>query len=179
MDIAVMPENGVGKFNIPLSELRQSCLTALDSVKNGRTLLDNADMSASYATNVSLRGISKNRDRFWQLFQNGLMHFRMVLSSKLNYDEFARQLSGFFDLANAIYTQDIFKVNKLHCQLTVFNSMDMLLVVPGARSAEPAICRIDPIKIEYSANTAEYSAEITRKLMNELSVRFNAPAVNN
>ena len=33
MDIAVMPENGVGKFNIPLSELRQNCLTALDRVK--------------------------------------------------------------------------------------------------------------------------------------------------
>ena len=179
LDIAIVPTESNSAFPASLSDLRDACHKAIAGLEQKEQLLNNTDMLASYATNVSLRGINKNRDRFWQFFQNGLMHFRAVLPNKLDYEDFSLQLAGFFDLANAIYRQKIFNVKKLQCQLTILNSLDMQLIMPGTRSGQMAVCRIDHIKINAEADLSESSANFTNKIMNELSVRFNAPPVEN
>ncbi|MBE6380626.1 MAG: ATP-binding protein [Lentisphaerae bacterium] len=178
LDIAIMPEQTSGQPpTVPLSELRTAVWNALQSIDHPETWLDNADLEASYATNVSLRGISKQRDRFWQLFQNKLMHFRCVLPDKLEYKAFAGQLSDFFELVRAIYTQKLFACRGINCQLTIEHSNNMQLIMPENLPEKPGICRIDQIRI---LNGIELStlqkdpALVSEQILKELTVRFNA-----
>ena len=181
LDIAVIPEQNNGVLSVPLTDLSNACHQAVTRLAHGEQLLNNTDMDASYVTNVSLRGINKTRDRFWQFFQNGLMHFRAVLPEKINYRDFAEQLTSFFALVNAVYTQKIFNTTQLHCQIRIIHSLNMQLLMPENAAVAPAICRIDEIKINEIANLDQQeiaTGKFIDKIMNELSVRFNTVPAN-
>ena len=174
LDIAVMPENESGNItNVALPELRTAAQTALQTVSCTETLLNNADLDASYATNVSLRGISKQRDRFWQMFQNGLMHYRCILPKQIDHHDFSNQIRNFFELVRALYMQKCFNAQALNCLLTIEHSNGMQLIT----TEKTGTCRIDIIRIN-AAFTIESLAKdpdlMASTMLNELTVRFNA-----
>ena len=176
LDMAFMPVSAAPAPAVPLSEIRRAAENALN-INRSQLTVSADDIDASYATNVSLRGISKNRKRFWQLFQNGLLHFRFVLSRELDALEFERRLSALLAFAAEFY-----KSESLHCEdyllrLTIVHSRNMPLILPE-KSGKSPVCRIDEIKIEekINLNAAQSSKKPVEKLMAELRVRFNAPA---
>ena len=135
------------------------------------------DIDASYATNVSLRGISKNRDRFWQLFQNGLLHFRFVLPRQLDGIEFERRLGALLAFASDFYKAESLNCRSFILRLTIVHSRNMPLILPE-NSGKTPVCRIDEVKIEEKINLSAISSPgaAVEKLMAELRVRFNVPA---
>ena len=175
LDIAFMPENSTPAPSVPLSEIRSAAENALNVNRSQLTVSAN-DIDASYATNVSLRGISKNRDRFWQLFQNGLLHFRFVLPRELNGIDLERRLSALLAFAGEFYSAEVLKCENFILRLTIVHSSNMPLILPENSKKTP-VCRIDEVKIEEKINTktAKCSSKPVEKLMTELRVRFNAP----
>ena len=140
-------------------------------------MVDSDDMDASYATNVSLRGISRERDRFWQIFQNGLLHFRFVLPDKLIYAELERHLNNMLLFAGKFFAAPVLNCSELYLRLTIENSCNMPLILPENTTPLP-VCRIDEVQIEEKITVPEIdsSGEFVQKLLDELRVRFNAPA---
>ena len=177
MDLAIVPLNGVADLRVPLAALRRTAGEALSGCA-GRFVVDSDDMDASYATNVSLRGISKERDRFWQIFQNGLLHFRFVLPDKLIYTDVERHLNNMLLFAGKFYAAPVLNCSELYLRLTIENSCDMPLILPENPTPLP-VCRIDEVQIEEKITVPEIdsSGEFVHKLLDELRVRFNAPPV--
>lgn len=177
LDIAIMPHPAEPE-NISLTEVKISADEALKNLQrdNNDFVFPPADMLASYATNVSLRGIDQNRKYFWQLFQNGLLHLRFVLPKKIEYDSFARQLETILLFAGYFYKSTPFAATAAALKLTVANSGNLPMNIPG--NAE-AICRIDEIIIEEKFNTNDFTTpkQPAQKLLRELLIRFNAPAI--
>ena len=177
LDMAFMPVSVSPAPAIPLSEIRRAAEHALN-INRSQLTVSADDMDASYATNVSLRGISKNRDRFWQLFQNGLLHFRFVLPRELNGIELERRLSALLAFAGEFYNTEVLNCENFILRLTIVHSSNMPLILPENSNKRP-VCRIDEVKIEEKINTrtAKSSQSPVEKLMAELRVRFNAPAL--
>ena len=176
LDLAFIPLGKSTAPAVPLSEIRRIAENALN-VNRGKLAVNADDMDASYATNVSLRGISKDRDRFWQLFQNGLLHFRFVLPQELDCIEIERRLSALLAFAGEFYTSEVLKSKDFLLRLTIVHSHNMPLILPE-KSEKTPVCRIDEVKIEEKINVkaAQTSNKPVEKLMAELRVRFNAPA---
>ena len=176
LDIAIMPQPAE-PVNISLTELKYSANDALKNLQraNSDFVVPAADMLASYATNVSLRGIAQNRKCFWQLFQNGLLHLRFVLPEQLEYAAFASQLETILLFVGYFYSSTPFAGTPAALKITVANSSNLPMNIPDNA---PAICRIDEIIIEEKFNTDDFTAprQPAQKLLRELLVRFNAPA---
>ncbi len=180
LDIAFMPGNDTGKLYIPMTDLRKACQQALTNAEHGDFFLNSTDTQASYATNVSMRGISKSRDRFWQLFQNGLMHFRCVLPHRLEFCNFSEQLTLLMELAGAFYQQKIFNTQELHCRLVIEHSNDMVMDITSANEKKTSVCRIDSINLDgiIEIDTLIKQPQLpVKNIMEELLVRFNAPSL--
>ena len=176
LDLAFMPQYNTPAPAVPLSEIRRAAENALN-VNRGKLMVNADDMDASYATNVSLRGISKDRDRFWQLFQSGLLHFRVVLPQELDSTEFERRLSALLAFAGEFYDSDVLNCQDFILRLTIVHSHNMPLILPEKTGKTP-VCRIDKIKIEekFNVKAVKSTNEAVKKLMAELCVRFNVPA---
>ena len=180
LDIAFMPVVRNESKLITLSELRNAAASALQQTDTQarEQFFNTADLTASYATNVSLRGMNKERSRFWQLFQNGLLHFRCVLSEPLTYENLRRQLLELLLPVNTYYTEISGANQELFMQLLIENSNGLQLSMPHKQTG---CCRIDKVVIARNitaagADTAAFE-QLTQKLMDELLVRFNAPAI--
>ena len=143
-------------------------------------ILDPDDVAGSYATNVSLRGMNKARDKFWQLFQSGLLHFRLALDNSLSYDVLSGKLAAVAAFAGNFYSQLPYKVTHLAVQLTIVHSENMQLLLPE-KSNTPAVCRIDEVQIreKFALSQIQTDSQIPlKKLLNEIKVRFNAPEIS-
>ena len=183
LDIAFMPVNATQ--NAALSAIQQAARTAVQSWDQCVTseVITSVDMLASYATNVSLRGMDKNRTRFWQLFNNGLSHFRLALNNKnIAYDHIAGYLTELLTFAAGFYRTGLFGGGDLLFQLTLFNSMECQLLLPEniEQHSKPAVCRIEEIVIRQTVAEKILAGDIkpvAESFMNELSVRFNASVI--
>lgn len=181
LDVAIMPE--IIQNNITLAKIRQAADTAVLAMdkKIAGEFMSSCDMSGSYATNVSLRGMNKSRTRFWQLFSNGLIHFRRTLPSHIEYDMLATSLSNLLTFAINFYRSGVFSGDSIYLQLTLQNSMNTTLKFSGEKRTDyPAVCRINPIhfceKIP-SELPPPAIQQFVKHLMDEISVRFNAPVI--
>ncbi len=180
LDIAFMPAKVSG--NITLSKLRQAAeiaAGAMDENITGKFMIA-ADMNSSYATNVSLRGMDKMRTRFWQIFNNGLSHFRRTLPVTVEYSVLEEYLNNLLTFAVNFYRSDIFAGSGMQLHLSLLHSMDTELVrrQTADKNFSPAVCRIDEINIiECIPENVKNCdiPQIVKHLMDELSVRFNAP----
>ena len=177
LDIAFMPD--VPPRTATLSSIQQAARLAAQGLdQHISDFISSADMQASYATNVSLRGMDKARTRFWQLFNNGLSHFRLVLKKNISYSDIAGHLTLILAFAGIFYGSEVFEKSNIMLQLTLFNSMDCQLAMPETESTTaPAVCRIEEIVIKDTfspAAIANSTAATVKHLMNELSIRFNA-----
>ena len=177
LDLAVMPAPAV---RIALPVLRQAAVRAFSQLDSSlqQIILGAADMQASYATNVSLRGMNKDRSRFWQLFQNGLLHVRCVLPNPLEYPGLERQIKFFLQLIGNFYGALELPTPKFNLQLSIENSRELALL-PDAHSSPscPAVCHIDHINIVQQfalSSIQEHIRATAAALMDELTVRFNA-----
>ena len=181
LDLAVMPILPAAAPVIALSELRAAAEKAVDSMHNTNGyILDPDDVAGSYATNVSLRGMNKARDKFWQLFQSGLLHFRLALDNSLSYDVLSGKLAAVAAFAGNFYSQLPYKVTHLAVQLTIVHSENMQLLLPE-KSNTPAVCRIDEVQIreKFALSQIQTDSQIPlKKLLNEIKVRFNAPEIS-
>ena len=142
--------------------------------------ITSTDMLSSYATNVSLRGMDKNRTRFWQLFNNGLVHFRRALSNRIQYSVLENYLSNLITFAANYYQKEFFPNGNIQLNLTLLNSMDTVLLLPAPNESQ-AVCRIEKIFItkELPENlSCDDIQPIVKNLMDEFSVRFNAPIIS-
>ena len=179
LDIALMPE--VPGSRITISELRQAAENAAPVINAPETgeLVNPADMFSSYATNVSLRGMDQHRTRFWQLFNNTLCHFRRALPQRIEYSVLEAYLTNLMTFAINFYRTGLEIKSNISFNLSLFNSMNTELVLPAtpAPNREPAICRIEEIVVKENITAATVSdiPQIVQHLMNEISVRFNAP----
>ncbi len=179
LDIALYKAAPSG--NIPLSKIRQAAESAACSMDKSITseFITSTDMLSSYATNVSLRGMDKNRTRFWQLFNNGLVHFRRALSNRIQYSVLENYLSNLITFAANYYQKDFFPSGNIQLNLTLLNSMDTVLLMPAPNESQ-AVCRIEKIFIakELPENLSIDDIQpIVKNLMDEFSVRFNAPII--
>ena len=179
LDIALMPE--VPGSRITISELRQAAENAAPVINAPETgeLVNPADMFSSYATNVSLRGMDQHRTRFWQLFNNTLCHFRRALPQRIEYSVLEAYLTNLMTFAINFYRTGLEIKSNISFNLSLFNSMNTELVLPAtpAQDRNPAICRIEEIVVKENITAATVSdiPQIVQHLMNEISVRFNAP----
>ena len=109
---------------ISIEALRAAALQAVKvlPLPDQEKIFNTVDMLESYATNVSLRGISKQRDRFWQIFKSGLLHLRSVLPIKTDEKLLKKQLDQLLRLLAAFYSNDCFNCRSLTLQLTVEKS---------------------------------------------------------
>ena len=179
LDIAFMPVNVTQC--VTLSNIQQAAQKAAQSLDQriSKEFITSADMLNSYATNVSLRGMDKHRTRFWQLFNNGLCHFRLALSRDIAYSHIAGYLTNILTFATNFYQTEIFGRNDLILQLTLFNSMECKLIFPENNKLHtpPAVCRIEEVIIRETLPENKLANDIkntVKNLMDELSVRFNA-----
>ena len=179
LDIALMPE--VPGSRITISELRQAAENAAPVINAPETgeLVNPADMFSSYATNVSLRGMDQHRTRFWQLFNNTLCHFRRALPQRIEYSVLEAYLTNLMTFAINFYRTGLEIKSNISFNLSLFNSMNTELVLKAtpAQDRNPAICRIEEIVVKENITAATVSdiPQIVQHLMNEISVRFNAP----
>ena len=175
MDLAIVPLKSSSELRVPLAALRRTAEEALDGC-SGKFVVDSDDIDASYATNVSLRGISKERDRFWQIFQNGLLHFRFVLPDKLVYADVERHLRAMLMFAGKFYASPVLDCRELYLRLTIEHSSNMPLLLPENTTPVP-VCRIDEVQIGEKITVAEIDSSdgFVQKLLDELRVRFNVP----
>jgi hypothetical protein len=164
LDIAVMPLEAQA---LKLPELRKAVLKAIEGLPQRQKLLNSADMLESYATNVSLRGISKQRDRFWQIFQNGLLHLRTVMPMQLDKELLETQLRQLLKILNGVYGNGCFSCNKLFLQLSVENADRISFATPGnsASGSEKSIRVTLESDIDRLKNSPEF-------LLNELSEKL-------
>lgn len=180
LDTAFMPS--APSAGVTLSQIQQAAqLAARGMGERISDVISSADILASYATNVSLRGMDKERTRFWQLFNNGLSHFRLVMPKAMSYSEIAGHLTDLLTFAGSFYRSGLFGSSDLMLQLTLFNSMDCQLQLPETlHNAPPAVCRIEEIVIKTVLTHDTLAGNIAgsvKQLMDELSVRFNAPII--
>ncbi|MBE6369346.1 MAG: ATP-binding protein [Lentisphaerae bacterium] len=121
LDVAAMP---TPPQQISIEALRAAALQAVKvlPLPDQEKIFNTVDMLESYATNVSLRGISKQRDRFWQIFKSGLLHLRSVLPIKTDEKLLKKQLDQLLRLLAAFYSSDCFNCRSLTLQLTVEKS---------------------------------------------------------
>ncbi len=179
LDLAFMPVNNRNGGFTRMSDLRRAIDQAMRELDPElcRQFLDSADMAASYATNVSFRGMNKTRDRFWQLFQLGLMHFRCVLTKNVNYSVLAAQLQSALDCARGFYSGSDFAGDGILIRITISPSAEMRLIMPQ-EDHEQSVCKIEQIVIQQKVTLADLqtnTGKIKKHLLDELSVRFNAP----
>lgn len=181
LDIALMPENFMER--ITLSKLRQAAenaAPAAGSAANGDAIP--ADMFSSYATNVSLRGMDQHRTRFWQLFNNALCHFRRPLPRKIQYSTLDAYLTNLLTFAVNYYRNELAIKSNIMLNLSLLNSMDTELVSDknAGNSNNPSLCRIAEIIIKETLPAAidtQAVSQTVKHLMDEISVRFNAPVI--
>lgn len=171
-DLAIIPQDFSGI--VPLNEIRKNAANAMQmlGMENCRKFLNTVDMPESYATNVSLRGMDKSRTRFWQLFQNGLLHFRFALSPQINFEVLKSNLETMLEFAIFFYQPEYFK-NSLHLRLSIAPSLDAQMIMPGNTGSQQAICRIDNVVIEQNCEKSVIPANLAKHLLEELLVRFN------
>ena len=182
LDIALMPENFTNR--ITLSQLRQAAENAAPEMNASATgKLDNpADMFSSYATNVSLRGIDQHRTRFWQLFNNALCHFRRTLPHRIEYSMLEAYLTNLMLFAVNFYRNELHISGSIMLNLSLFNSINTELVFSDTlqNTKSPALCRIEEVIIKGNIPESATQAAIlqtVKHIMNEISVRFNAPVI--
>ena len=180
LDMAIIGENAAAQ-HIALADLRSAAQQSMESLqKSDQTVaISPDDIAASYATNVSLRGISQDRMRFWQLFQNGLLHFRFVLANGAEFDTLQQKIRAVLAFAGYFYRSSNIASPTLAVHLTIENSLDLLLAMPDSKNSTPPVCRINEIFIreKFPLNEITSSIEPAEKLLKELLVRFNAPAM--
>ncbi len=164
----------------PLSELRRAAGEAVNSAAaDVPDFLCAADIQASYATNVSLRGMSENRDKFWQLFQDGLLHFRCALGDGAIYTVLAALADASLEFAALFYSALGLTGETLCFRVGISHTENLRLAMPGESADAPDYrCRIPEIAIEEKISAATLLSarrDCSSHLLNEISVRFNAP----
>ena len=173
IDLAIMPV--ARGCHAPLADIRQAAAGAFAGMDQNAVadFLGTVDMQASYATNVSLRGMNKSRTGFWQFFQNGLLHFRWTLPRRIDRAVLTGQLSGILNFSRNYLQYPVFAFgNAVNLQLTICNSLNVELAA-GDRSN---FCRIDQIVISKNLPEGLSGNNLCSELIQELSVRFNLTA---
>ncbi|MBE6368196.1 MAG: ATP-binding protein [Lentisphaerae bacterium] len=177
LDLAIMPLECEQTKQLSLSSLRAAAESALRKTgqESSERFLNATDLSCSYATNVSLRGMNKEHSRFWQLFQNGLLHFRSVIDGAVEYNALRSQLLQLLEPVKNYYAALPGHCRKLFVQLTIENSDGLDMV---SANGSVSSCRIGKVRIVQNFeldNSENAPADPIAQIMDELSVRFNAP----
>ncbi|MPM75904.1 hypothetical protein SDC9_122899 [bioreactor metagenome] len=178
IDFAAFPIT-VGPAVWPLAELRRAALAAMeDTPEMPHDFIGAAEIAASYATNASLRGMDQTRDRFWQLFQNGLLHFRVVLERGIYEEELVSLINGGLNFTALFYSELGLAEETIRMEMNVSNTQDVEMHTARSGPAPHFVCRIPAVKIRQKVSAATLLSarrDCADQFLNELAVRFNAP----
>jgi len=178
IDFAAFPIT-IGPAVWPLAELRRAALAALDDTPEmTHDFIGAAEIAASYATNASLRGMDQTRDRFWQLFQNGLLHFRVVLARGIYEDELVSLVNGGLNFTALFYSELGLAEETIRMEMNISNTQDVEMHTARPGAAPRFVCRIPAVKIRQKVSAATLLSarrDCADQFLNELAVRFNAP----
>lgn len=180
LSISVAPSEYIAeKFS--LSELKNHVKEAFILFPDPVFITDE-DLKNAYFTNVSMRMLSADKKRCWQLYQSGLFHFAGIFPLKANgvsyrltlqlFAEAVKFLAQLYDLLG--YSEDLLSI-----QVSIRDVENVSLTdVPFSTDDFEFTCRIPEIAFKVERSAADLSASPSAHavyLIKKICERFNLP----
>ena len=164
----------------PLSELHRAAGAALEGLQALQShFVAQSDLDAGYATNVSLRGMNREEGRFWQLYRNGLLHFRAALPEGVRETEMRDFIGRAVDFSAFFYSELGLTEENIRLELRLEHTENAEMALSRATAGRQFRCRIPVVRIEEKIGAATLLStrnECGKRIFRELAVRFNIPA---
>ena len=163
----------------PLAELQRAAGAALTGAAElPKRFFSQSEIAAGYATNVSLRGMNREAGRFWQLYRNGLVHFRIALTGGVE-EEFMRELLREAVNFTAFFYNELgLAVEEIRMELAIDHTENLEMRSLHSGGGRRFCCRIPAVRIGEKASAAMLlsgRSDYAARLFRELAVRFNVP----
>ena len=163
----------------PLAELQRAAGAALAGAADlSNRFIGQAEINSGYATNVSLRGMNREAGRFWQLYRNGLLHFRIALTGGVEEDFMRELLRGAVNFTAFFYNELGLAVEEIRMELAIDHTENLEMRSLHSGGGRHFCCRIPSVRVGEKASAAMLlggRSDYAARLFRELAVRFNVP----